>query len=336
MFSDNEGASGIRSAGEHTASELLFRVRKGGRKGVALILVMILVSVLVVVVYQLSLSVGVERRRVEMEKGRVCGVYGARAAVSLARAYLEKDAKSNATDALSDCWAGDVIKGRQFGDTKVTVTIKDAERFIPLQDLQKSGTPSYVRTRTAVKRLLRNLGWEEEASALANSLADWIDSDKKGDYEVGTPNKVPTILEDLLRVPEMNERIFYGYTNPDTEETVRGFREFVTLYGMGRVNINTAPKEVLMAMSAYIDEEKADAIVDYRREKRFVKPTDLAKVPGLEMIFKRDPSLKNYLTTVSTYFIVRFETEDTVGKVKGYAVIRRVAGKTALIYWKEE
>ena len=301
-----------------------------------MILVMILVSVLVVVVYQLSLSVGVERRRVEVEKERVCGVYGARAAVSLARAYLEKDAKSNAIDSLSDCWAGDVIKGQQFGDIKVTATIEDAERFIPLQNLHKSGTPSYVRTRTAVKRLLRNLGWEEEATTLANSLADWIDSDKKGDYEVGAPNRVPIVLEDLLRVPEMNERIFYGYTDPDTDETVPGFREFVTLYGMGRVNINTAPKEVLMAISAYIDEEKADAIVDYRRDNQFVKPTDLAKVPGLETIFTRDPSLKNYLTTVSTYFIVRFKTEGTVGKVRGYAVIKRVAGKTTLIYWKEE
>ena len=336
MFPDNEGASGVRGAGEHTASELLFRVRKGGRKGVALILVMILVSVLVVVVYQLSLSVGVERRRVEMEKGRVCGLYGVRAAVSLARAYLEKDAKSNVVDSLSDCWAGNVIKERQFGDVKVTAVIKDAERFIPLQDLKKSGPSSYIRTRTAVKRLLRNLGWEEEATTLANSLADWIDSDKKGDYEAGAPNKVPSVLEDLLRVPEMNERIFYGYTNPDTEETVRGFREFVTLYGLGRVNINTAPKEVLMAISAYIDEEKADAIVDYRQENQFSKVTDLAKVPGLETIFARDPSLKNYLTTVSTYFIVRFETEDTVGKVKGYAVIKRVAGKTTLVYWKEE
>ncbi len=297
---------------------------------------MILVSVLVVVVYQLSLSVGVERRRVEMEKGRVCGLYGVRAAVSLARAYLEKDAKSNVVDSLSDCWAGNVIKERQFGDVKVTAVIKDAERFIPLQDLKKSGTSSYIRTRTAVKRLLRNLGWEEEATTLANSLADWIDSDKKGDYEAGAPNKVPSVLEDLLRVPEMNERIFYGYTNPDTEETVRGFREFVTLYGLGRVNINTAPKEVLMAISAYIDEEKADAVVDYRRENHFSKVTDLAKVPGLETIFARDPSLKNYLTTVSTYFIVRFETEDTVGKVKGYAVIKRVAGKTTLVYWKEE
>jgi len=297
---------------------------------------MILVSVLVVVVYQLSLSVGVERRRVEMEKGRVCGLYGVRAAVSLARAYLEKDAKSNVVDSLSDCWAGNVIKERQFGDVKVTAVIKDAERFIPLQDLKKSGPSSYIRTRTAVKRLLRNLGWEEEATTLANSLADWIDSDKKGDYEAGAPNKVPSVLEDLLRVPEMNERIFYGYTNPDTEETVRGFREFVTLYGLGRVNINTAPKEVLMAISAYIDEEKADAIVDYRQENQFSKVTDLAKVPGLETIFARDPSLKNYLTTVSTYFIVRFETEDTVGKVKGYAVIKRVAGKTTLVYWKEE
>jgi len=297
---------------------------------------MILVSVLVVVVYQLSLSVGVERRRVEMEKGRVCGLYGVRAAVSLARAYLEKDAKSNVVDSLSDCWAGDVIKEQQFGDAKVTAIIEDAERFIPLQDLKKSGTSSYIRTRTAVKRLLRNLGWEEEATTLANSLADWIDSDKKGDYEAGAPNKVPSVLEDLLRVPEMNERIFYGYTNPDTEETVRGFREFVTLYGLGRVNINTAPKEVLMAISAYIDEEKADAIVDYRQENQFSKVTDLAKVPGLETIFARDPSLKNYLTTVSTYFIVRFKTEDTVGKVEGYAVIKRVAGKTTLVYWKEE
>ena len=301
-----------------------------------MILVMILVTVLLVVVYQLSLSVGVERRRVEVEKGRICGFYGVQAALSMARAYLEKDAKTNALDTRSDCWAGDVLKNREFGDAKVTAVIEDAERFIPLQALKKSGSSSYVRTRAAVRRLLRNLGWEEEASTIANSIADWIDSDKKGDYEAGAPNSVPVLLEELLHVPEMNERIFYGFTDPDTEETVPGFREFVTLYGTAKVNINTAPKEVLMAISSFIDEQKAEAIIAYREENQFVKPTDLAKVEGLESIFQNDPTLKNYLTTVSTHFIVRVETEQEVGRIRGYGVIKRVAGRTSLVLWKEE
>lgn len=301
-----------------------------------MILVMILVTVLIVVVYQLSLTVGVERRRVEVEKNRVCGYYGVSAAVSMARAYLEKDSKTNVVDTLSDCWAGDVLKGKEFGGVVVNAEVMDAERFIPLQTLKKSGTPSYTRTRAAVRRILHQLGWDEEASTVAYSLADWIDSDKTGDYEAGAPNSVPRILEDILRIPEMNQRIFYGYVDSQTQETVPGFREFVTIYGLGKVNINTAPKEVLMALSTFIDEEKADAIIEYREENSFSKPTDLAKVPGLESIFARDPTLKNYLTTVSSYFIVRFETKQDVGVVKGYAVIKRVGGKTALVYWKEE
>lgn len=49
------------------------------------------------------------------------------------------------------------------------------------------------------------------------------------------------------------------------------FKDLITIYGAGKVNINTASKAVLMALG--LDEETADAILRFRREN-IIKPPD--------------------------------------------------------------
>ncbi|MFH1282001.1 MAG: hypothetical protein ABIH91_04740, partial [Candidatus Omnitrophota bacterium] len=49
------------------------------------------------------------------------------------------------------------------------------------------------------------------------------------------------------------------------------FKDLITVYGAGKVNINTVSKTVLMALG--LDEEAANAILHFRREN-IIKPAD--------------------------------------------------------------
>lgn len=46
------------------------------------------------------------------------------------------------------------------------------------------------------------------------------------------------------------------------------------------VNINTAPKEVLMTLK-YVGEEYAERIIAYRETQKFTSPEDIMKVKGI-------------------------------------------------------
>jgi len=57
-----------------------------------------------------------------------------------------------------------------------------------------------------------------------------------------------------------------------TKETFLLFKDLVTVYGTGRININTASKEVLLALG--LDEELAEVIIRFRREHIIEPPED--------------------------------------------------------------
>jgi general secretion pathway protein K len=120
----------------------------------------------------------------------------------------------------------------------------------------------------AITRLLISVGGveAEDAEPLAYAIVDWRDQDsvyqhpehgaEDDDYEDLKPpyesKDAPfEVLEELLLVKGMTRGIF------DKIEP------FVTVYGDGHVNFNTAPVEVLMAMG--LDERTALAVEVYRR-----------------------------------------------------------------------
>jgi len=57
-----------------------------------------------------------------------------------------------------------------------------------------------------------------------------------------------------------------------TAENFVLFKDMVTIYGIGKVNLNTASKPVLLALG--MDEELADAILRFRKEHKIEPPKD--------------------------------------------------------------
>jgi general secretion pathway protein K len=85
-------------------------------------------------------------------------------------------------------------------------------------------------------------------------------------------------IDELLMVRGVTRELFYG--TPESP----GLARLLTVQGEGSVNINTAPKEVLRALSPSITEDAAGRMDDYRRNaaNSLTEPSWYKRVSGLQ------------------------------------------------------
>jgi general secretion pathway protein K len=125
---------------------------------------------------------------------------------------------------------------------------------------------------------------------LVPSIIDWTDSDDEVMY-------LPFIIQENLGA----ESAYYDRLEPSyrcknapldmTEELllVKGvtpqvydcIRDYITVYGEGKININCASKRVIKSLSEKIDSALTQLIIDRRNIKPFESITELQDVPGM-------------------------------------------------------
>ena len=172
-------------------------------------------------------------------------------------------------DTLLDPWATPFVIETEKG--RLSIVIYDEDRFLNLNFLSKDRV-----YREVFERLLTLL---EISPGYTERLLAWMG---KGGipYEDEFPIKgAPLDSPEELRYIGMTEEELYGKTVGDV--TFPGILSLVTTYSSGRININTAPKYILMALDERIDETIADRIIEYRATKPFKKPKDLVLVEGI-------------------------------------------------------
>lgn len=193
--------------------------------------------------------------------------YIARAGVRHALAVLERDVTPT-YDALKEGWANSppLFAQQRIGSGVFTISYPG-----------HAGTPAYGLTdedrklnlntvpEDVLRTFLQMVGHlkEADAKALADAIQDWRDEDTKERpygaekfYYLGLREPYECKdgpfenVEELLLVKGMTPKLFVQLT------------PFLTVYGSGRVNLNTANPEVLRALG--LSEEGVNGIVFYR------------------------------------------------------------------------
>lgn len=200
-----------------------------------------------------------------------------------------------------------------LGGGTVTYTIEDENSKIPINQA----------TRDTLVKVLTKAGLEigEQRDIIADSILDWIDTDKTHRLNGAENDYYQTLfpphlakngpienLDELLQVRGIDRELLYG------SDRTTGLDAFFTVYDVNVVNPNTASPEVLAAL---FPEPQAQLIVNTREAKGF------------------------YNNTVSSYFRIR-----STGRIEGSstfhnitAVVEKVPGKdgpTLLThYWND-
>jgi len=231
--------------------------------------------------------------------------------IGASRVALRQDARDNAYDTLDEIWSRPVPP-IDLGDGTALVAIEDEERKVNLNRLVLPNGNAPDEQRLAVfRRLLETLGVDP---AVADAVVDWLDNDDaprvggaESSYYLGLPYPYRAKNDLFDAVGEL--RLVRGVT-PQVFEKLR---PHVTVHSSGKVNINTAPKEVLMSLSAgsdaaeagAIDSAAADAIVAYRKEHPFTRSEEIGNVSPFLMELYRRTRLRDIVDVQSTAFRVR-------------------------------
>ena len=289
-------------------------------RGIALITVILIIVVLVAVVVELNRSSRADIYDAANLSDGIKLTYIAKSGFYGAAALLANP--KNDYDTLRDDWAkADLLSAKStslFTDGYFIATVEDEAGKIPLNKLV-NGNEYNQEIKEILIRLLNEpeFGLDEgKINEIVDSIKDWIDADAEVtgagtesyyysslDPPYEAKNSQLDCIEELLMVKGITNEIFYG-----TKEK-QALAGYVTADSDGLININTAPKIVLRALSAEISAELADRMDEYRRKEGndLSSPQWYKQVPGMA-----DVNISPELITVkSNYFKII-----SVGKMK--------------------
>ncbi|HEX7899141.1 MAG TPA: type II secretion system protein GspK [Planctomycetota bacterium] len=317
----------------------MVRLRSRDR-GIALILALLVLVLLIVLVGQMAIGTRQDRVLAENRVADLQNTYGARAGYHRAALVLQADLELAAeVDSLGERWAQPI--DFELGQAKVSTLILDCERFISLAQLVNDKGEVNPPVAAQLRRLVRALRHPPDT---ADRIIDYIDADNKGSYESRARNERLMNAEELLRVEGLAPETLYGGTIAG--EVRKGLLDFVTVWPRvaapggatatpGAVNVNTAPQEVLEALSDEMTPALAGAVAAFRmtpgedgRPQGFKKVEDLKSVPGLGALYEGIAA--SCVVKASTFEIRARSTVRNVEKAWVFVAQRGQKGLTLL------
>lgn len=287
-----------------------------------LLMVLLVVALLATILTQLSFSTLVDMRLAETFRDTTRASYLARGGLVVGQELLQDD--KNSYDATDELWA---IGVQQYpvADGSVTIEITDLSGRIDLNLLVTAQGNVDVVIKDRYLRLLDQLN-VNQPSALVGALIDWIDPDDDLEPQ-GAENSLYISLADpyqckngpLDTIEEL--AMVEGYSR----EFLEKLRPHVTAYGSAKVNVNTASREVLLALSASMDETAVETLMTARQEKPFTALSEVKDLPGMDVL----PNL--IYSSIYSFIDVksaRFQVESTGWVNDGRTTLQAVVDKT--------
>ena len=166
---------------------------------------------------------------------------------------------------------------------------------------------------------------------------------KEQDY---APKNTPLdTVDELLLVKGFTPEIVYGGPPPDPKsEPLRGIAQLLTTFGDGKVNVNTASREVLLTLTGangkMMDEWVVDDILKYRlgddgapntKDDGFTSVQEAISKTGM------DSSLADKISVADRRFVRVTSIGESGGVRSGVWAVFEVGDKKVTpIYWREE
>lgn len=306
------------------------------QRGMVLVLTLVVITILAVLVLEFNYLMRVEVEIAGNYRDSLKAYYLANSGVNFAYLILRDDEHPE-YDSDEEWTETKLPTEVEEKEGKITYQIKDECGKINVNSLLTKKGKIDDRKKAVLERLFEVLEIDKK---LADVVCDWIDEDDEirdfgaeDSYYSNLENPYPCkdgplgTIDELFLLKGFDDEAFYG------KEKERGsLNSYLTIYGDGKVNINTASFPVLQALHSDIDESLAQEIVEYREEHPFKKITDLKEVFGIDdrLYNKISP-----LITVKSSFFQVYATGSLGEARKRIETILERKGKTLEIkYWR--
>jgi general secretion pathway protein K len=298
--------------------------------GVALITVLLIVFLASIAATSLaSLQQLAIRRSILLQHQQQARLYTL-GAEQWAAVILKRDRENGDTDYLDEDWA-QIPPTLPVQGGQITGRIEDLQGRFNLNNLLKQDCNAINDNASEqetidpeqfkiLQRLLEILQLEP---AIAQAIADWIDSDQQTRFPDGAENgyylglDTPYLAANRCLISLSELRLIKGI---DQNVYAKLAPNVSTLPSTKiRVNVNTAPAPVLAALDDNLDLSKAETLIedrgtaDYRDVETFLKAAGLSD----------NPPLKQRIAVSSHYFLLRIEAQVGEGRARLYSVLQR-------------
>ena len=318
------------------------RALRVGDRGVALLVTLMILVLIVTLVWEVFRLGARAAQTGAYARDSIRAVIVAEGGINATRIAFREDAENNNYDTLDEIWSRPVPL-IELGEGTIGITVEDEERKININRLVlPNGNAPNDQQLAVFRKLLEIL---EIDPLLADAIVDWIDNgdtprvgSAESSFYLSLPFPYKAKNDFLDTVDEL--RLVRGVT----PEIFEKLRPFVTVYSSGKVNLNTAPKQILMALSAgqdaaeagEITETSANEIIEYRKDKPFQKIDEIRNVsPFLSTLYQRT-RFRDLLEVRGTAFHVRSAGE-VAGTIRTIDAVGIRTGKTIQWrYWRVE
>jgi general secretion pathway protein K len=257
------------------------------QKGIALLTVMWILIILMVIVFSFSFQVKTDILSTfffkEESENRFLAEAGLERGI-MELFYRKQNVNNKVILEGLEVWK---IDGRnntgQIGEGTYIVKIVDESGKLNLNTIPEA----------VLKKLISALGIEGDLlDTLVDSIMDWKDKDDlirlhgaESEYYQGLPEPYQAknadfdTLEELLMVKGVTPDLLFGTGDK------KGLMDLLTVYGTtAGINVNAAPKEVLMAVSPGLDSAGADQILQYRENQEIKNIAEVEGIIGQKLI----------------------------------------------------
>jgi len=266
---------------------------KTKQEGFVVIVVLCLIICLTVLLVGFNYQSRTNLRAVGDFQKSVQALNCAKAGLSIAIAAIKNNDETSRNKTSLNLFSQDNTFDIGDGNCSLIITEENAKLNVNLLK-DKNGKADRARI-DQVLRLIDLLNKEETGNShigygLVPAIIDWTDSDdnvthlpfikyentgaESGHYSnletpYGCRNGSFETTEELLLVKEITQDVF------------ERIRDYITVHGDGKININLASKRVIESLSEKMDAALARIIIDRRKFKAFDSIAELRDVPGM-------------------------------------------------------
>jgi general secretion pathway protein K len=325
------------------------------RRGAILIVVLWVLIVLSLLVGTLAFEMHVESNITSYYRKRVKAQFLAQAGIEWAKLMLIKAGtfSDSVEDQHPDLYLNATLLNRGMPVSGFRHQLGEGEFVLDLVPEQGRRNVNTLTEDDWREILDQTRVPEEKWDELIDAFFDWTDPDEahrlngaesddafyedRG-YEV--KNGPLDTVDELLLIKGFTPPIVFGGPAKNEEDPpMSGFASMLTAWGDGRVNVNTASRDVLLTLPE-MDELSVDAILQGRagidgiygtEDDGFSSVEEVLAVTGLNQ------ALGSRITTTERRFI----RATSVGEVQGvqagvWAIFRQQGNNLVVVYWREE
>ena len=341
-------------------------VSQSSKTGLALIMVMVAIFTLSVLVGAFAYAMKVETKLAQTANNGETLIWLGRSGVEQAKAILAQG--TCRYEALNQKWAGGTgsecetngaftdlpMENVPLGEGTFSIKIRDLERKINLNSAPEA----------LIRNAIESIGLSQgEAAMVEDGILDWMDPNPNSNVKRANGAKTEFYqsleppysakngpiddMSELLLIRGITQDNFWGPSSTNHSESyfqrrnqprrgaiqqaeyTAGLEDVFTMMG-GPVNVNTASREVLLAIPG-INETIADQIIQSRSEAPFIN--------AVETINAGAPSaISQYCGVNSRTFEVQVEAEVGGTRKTFYGIVGKAVGAKSFqvlsFYWK--